>query len=151
MQSTIIVAKTKMEYPPIQVGKARGLTIRLDDSTAVPCPPPQTPPSQTTWMTRPQVEWALSPHVWSTQKIEYYIILVKAWAHPRDMTEDCIPPGSGADPGILLRPALPSTPFEFPFDMTTQTYGDFNVTDGLPLPLLKYSVLKWLGYPECAV
>jgi hypothetical protein len=43
---------------------------------------------------------------------------------------------------------LPSTPFEFPFDTTTQTYGDFNVTDGLPLPLLKYSVSKAVRLPR---
>jgi hypothetical protein len=64
------------------------------------------------------------------------------------MTEDCIPPGSAANPGILLRLALPSTPFEFLFDMTTQTYRDFNVTDGPPQPLLRYSVSKVVGLPQ---
>jgi hypothetical protein len=32
MQSTIIVAKTEMEYPLVQVGKARGLTIGPGDT-----------------------------------------------------------------------------------------------------------------------
>ncbi len=31
--------------------------------------------------------------------------------------------------------------------MTTQTYGDFNVTDGLPLPLLRYSISNVVGLP----
>jgi hypothetical protein len=64
------------------------------------------------------------------------------------MTNNCIPPGSAADPGILLRPASPSTPFEFPFDLPTQMYGDFNVTDGMPLPLLRYSISKVVGLPR---
>jgi hypothetical protein len=148
MHSTIMVAKTKMEYPPVQVVEARGLTIGPEDTPAVPRLPPQPPPPQATWISHPQVEWAPSPHVWTTQKVEYYIPLDKAWARPRDMTEDCIPLGSAANPGILLRLASPSTPFEFPFDMTTQMYGDFNITDGLPLPLLKYSVLKVIGLPR---
>jgi hypothetical protein len=52
-------------------------------------------------MTCPQVEWAPSPHVRTTQKVEYYIPMDKAWARPWDMTNNCIPPGSAADPGIL--------------------------------------------------
>jgi hypothetical protein len=64
------------------------------------------------------------------------------------MTENCIPLGSAASPGILLRPALPSTLLKFLFDMTTQRYGDFNITDALPLPLLRYSVLKVVGLPR---
>jgi hypothetical protein len=75
MHSTIIVAKTEMEDPPVQVGKARGLTIWTDDTPAVPCPHPQPPPPQATWMTRPRVEWAPSPHVRTTQKVEYNILL----------------------------------------------------------------------------
>jgi hypothetical protein len=35
--------------------------------------------------------------------------------------------------------------------MTTQTYGDFNVTDGLPLPLLKDSISKKLGLPRVCI
>jgi hypothetical protein len=61
------------------------------------------------------------------------------------MNEDCIPPGSAINPGILLRLALPSTPFVFLFNMTTQMYGDFNVTDDLPLPLLRYGISKVIG------
>jgi hypothetical protein len=71
-------------------------------------------------MTHPQVEWAPTPHVWAIQKVEYDIPMDKARARPWDMTNDCIPPGSAANPGILLRPASPSTPFEFPCDITTQ-------------------------------
>ncbi len=32
--------------------------------------------------------------------------------------------------------------------MTTQLYGDFNVIDGLPQPLLMYSVSKVVGLPR---
>jgi hypothetical protein len=64
------------------------------------------------------------------------------------MTNDCLPPGSAADPGIPLRLASPSTPFEFPFNITTQIHGDFNVTDGMPLPLLRYNASKVIGLPR---
>jgi hypothetical protein len=43
-----MVAKTKMEYPPVQVGKASLLTIGPEDTPAVPCPLPQPPPPQAT-------------------------------------------------------------------------------------------------------
>jgi hypothetical protein len=32
--------------------------------------------------------------------------------------------------------------------MNTETYGDFNVTDGLPQPLLRYSISKVVGLPR---
>jgi hypothetical protein len=69
-----------MEDPPVQDGEARGLTIGPDNTPAVPCPPPQPPSPQATRMTRQQVKWAPSPHVQTTQKVEYYIPLDKAWA-----------------------------------------------------------------------
>ncbi len=63
MQSTIMVSKFKMEYPPVKVGKASGIKIGQDNTPDVPRPPPQPPPPWATWMTCPQVEWAPSPHV----------------------------------------------------------------------------------------
>ncbi len=66
------------------------------------------------------------------QKVEYNITLDKACACPCNMDEACIPPGSSANPGILLRSAsAPTTPFESPFDLAVQFYCDFNVDDGL--------------------
>ena len=59
-----------------------------------------------------------------------------------------IPPGSSADPSILLRPASPTTPFEFPFGLAEETYCDFNVTDALPQPSLKDSVTRVVGLPR---
>jgi hypothetical protein len=147
MQFTIMVMKFEMEYPPVKVGKASGIKIGPDNIPAELCPPPQLPLPQATRMTRPQVEWALSHHVQTTQKVEYYILMDKAWAHTWDMTNDCIPLGSAAKPDILLRPASPSTPFEFLFNITRQAYGDFNVADGMPLPLLRYSISKVVGLP----
>jgi hypothetical protein len=37
---------------------------------------------------------------------------------------------------------------EFPFDMAEDLYCDFNVDDGLPLPLLMHSVMKVVGLPQ---
>jgi hypothetical protein len=48
--------------------------------------------------------------------------------------EYLIPPGLSGDPGILLCPASPTSPFEFPFITTEDTYCNFNVLDGLPQP-----------------
>jgi hypothetical protein len=100
-----------MEDPPVQFGEASRLTIGPDNTPTVPRPPPQPPPPKATFMTCLQVEWTLSPHVWTTQKVEYYILLDKAQARPWDITEACIPLGSAANPGILLQPASPTTPF----------------------------------------
>ena len=65
------------------------------------------------------------------------------------MEDECfIPPGSSADPSILLRPGSPMTPFEFPFHVAEETYCDFNVTDGLPCDTLMDSVTHVVGLPR---
>jgi hypothetical protein len=74
--------------------------------------------------------------------------LDKAWARHWDITEECIPTGSSANPGILLQSALPTMPFEFLFDMTVQSYGDFSVDDGLSQLSLMYCVSKVVGLPR---
>jgi hypothetical protein len=45
----------------------------------------------------------------------------KARANMKENAEFCIPPGSLADPTILVQPASPTTPFEFPFPWGTET------------------------------
>ena len=59
-----------------------------------------------------------------------------------------LPPGSSANPSILLRSASPTTHFEFTFDMGAQLYCDFNVDYSLPQPLLRDSVIKVVGLPR---
>jgi hypothetical protein len=77
--------------------------------------------------------------------VEYRVPLEKG----RPLTDEgdgyFIPPGSLGDPSILIQPALPTTPFKFPFHMAEETYCDFNVSDGLPQPLLQDSVTRVVG------
>ena len=49
--------------------------------------------------------------------VEYSVPLDKARPHKNDY----VPQGSIMDPAIMVRPASPVTPFEFPFDMPTDT------------------------------
>jgi hypothetical protein len=49
------------------------------------------------------------------------------------------------NPSILIWPALPTTPFKFLFHMAEETYCDFNVSDGLPQPLLQDCVTRVVG------
>jgi hypothetical protein len=43
---TTFVVKAETDDPTTQLGGASGLTIRPDNTPAVPCPPPQPPPHQ---------------------------------------------------------------------------------------------------------
>jgi hypothetical protein len=83
-----------------------------------------------------------------TPLVEYHIPLDKAHLVPQEASDYFIPPGSSVDPSILLRPASPTTPFEFPFNNTEESYCDFNVSDGLPQPCLMDSVTHVVGLPR---
>jgi hypothetical protein len=93
-------------------------------------PPPQPPPTGTTRLTFPNSRPAAPSPSMKRSLVEYRIPLEKGC--PTSMNEeDCfIPPGSSVDPGILIRPASPTTPFEFPFKLAEDTYWDFNVEPG---------------------
>jgi len=80
--------------------------------------------------------------------VTYHIPLDKARSIPKDPEEYFIPPGSSADPSILIRPASPSTPFEFPCNTAEERYCDFNVSDGCPQPYLMDSVTHVVGLPR---
>jgi hypothetical protein len=101
-------------------------------------PPPQPPPSQVTRITIPPIH----PPTRSTSPLVGY--LDKACALPVAL-DYSIPPGSSADPSILLCPTSPRTPFEFPVGLAEETYCDFNVTDAHPLPGLTDSVTQVVG------
>jgi hypothetical protein len=65
-----------------------------------------------------------------------------------DKDDSFFPPGSLTDPSILVRPASPTTPFEFPFQVAEETYCDFNVSGGLPGDNLRDSVTHVVGLPR---
>jgi hypothetical protein len=109
--------------------------------------PPQPPPPQTS-----RLKVALIPHCVDhpcsvTPLVEYHIPLDKACSVPQEASDYSIPPGSSADPSILLRPASPTTPFKFPFNNAEESYCEFNVSDGLPQPCLMDSVTHVVGLP----
>ena len=76
----------------------------------------------------------------------YNIPLEKGQPHPK--TVYCFPQGSLSDPGILIRPASPTTPFEFPFPMAfndpTPYMTDDLITHRLPMD----SVTCVVGLPQ---
>ena len=65
-----------------------------------------------------------------------------------DKDDSFFTPGSLTDPSILLRPASPTTPFEYPFRVAEETYWDFNVSWGLPCDNLRDSVTHVVGLPR---
>ncbi len=78
----------------------------------------------------------------------YNIPLDKARPAPVDKDASFFTPGSLTDPSILIRPASPTTPFEFPFPIAEETYCDFNVSGGPPCDTLRDSVTHVVGLPR---
>jgi len=74
--------------------------------------------------------------------------LDKARPTPVKKDDSFFTPGSLTDPGILVRPATPTPPFEFPFQVAEETYCDFNVSGGLPGDTLRDSVTHVVGLPR---
>jgi hypothetical protein len=78
--------------------------------------PPQPPPPQTSRLTVAPIPCRVDHPCPVTPPVEYHIPLDKARLVPQEASDYFIPPGSSADPSILLPPASPTTPFEFPFN-----------------------------------
>ncbi len=108
-------------------------------------PPPQPPPTGTTRLTFPNSCPAAPFPSMKRPLVVYRIPLEKG--RPTSMTKEdcCIPPGSSVDPGILIRPASPTTPFEFPFNLAKDTYWDFNVRPGGKQPPPHDSIKRVVG------
>ena len=102
------------EPPPIALRAAR---------LALPTHQPQTP------VDRPQ---------YLTDLVTFAIPLDKARSTtPTNDGYDYFPQGSISDPGIMLRPASPTTPFEFPFSLDEGQISPFptNAFDAPRLPM----------------
>jgi hypothetical protein len=71
----------------------------------------------------------------------------KARANTKENAEFCIPPGSLADPTILVRPASPTTPFEFLFPWGTKTQWEDGALGVSPTisPIWHESVKRVVG------
>jgi hypothetical protein len=63
----------------------------------------------------PQCHLVAKPPSVQQLLVEYNIPMDKANAHPHEVPY--FPQGSIMDPGILICPSSPTTPFEFPFDL----------------------------------
>jgi hypothetical protein len=111
-------------------------------------PPPQPPPPQTSRLTVAPIPHCVDHPCPVTPLVEYHIPLDKARLVPQEASDYFIPPRSSEDPSILLRPASPTTPFEFPFNNAEESYCGFNVSDGLPQPCLMDSVTHVVGLPR---
>ena len=78
--------------------------------------------------------------------VTYNIPLEKGQPHPK--TADCIPQGSLSDPIILICPASPTTPFEFPFPMAFNDPTPFMTDDLITHRLPMDSVMRVVGLPR---
>ena len=106
-----------------------GDRVLTDTQDCVLPPPPEPPPvvrpppepiKAATRLTIPQLRVHVStpsptPHRSLLDGVTYTIPLEKG--RSRTKTVDCFPQGSLSDPGILIHPASPTTPFEFPFPL----------------------------------
>ncbi len=80
--------------------------------------------------------------------MSYHIPLDKARPTLVQKDGSFFTPGSLTDPGILVPPASPTTPFEFPFQVAEEMYCDFNVSGDLPGDKLRDSVTHVVGLPR---
>jgi len=111
-------------------------------------PPPQPPPLGTRQVSFAHVPCRPDPQPTATPLVSYHIPLDKARPTPVKRDDSFFTPGSLTDPGILVRRASPTTPFEFPFQVAEETYWDFNVSGGLPGDTLRDSVTHVVGLPR---
>jgi hypothetical protein len=128
------------------VSNAISKDIKLTAPASV-LPPPQPPPARTSRMTIAPLPRMIQHPRPVSPLVEYQIPLDKARALPSERSDYFIPPGSSADPSILIRPASPTTPFEFPFNMAEETLG---LLDFLTRPartiVIKISILHGNQY-----
>jgi len=122
-------------------------------STSV-LPPPEPPPEPIKAVTRltiPQSRTRIStpspmPRHSLLDGVTYTIPLEKGRLRPKMV--DCFPQGSLSNPGILIRPASPNTPFEFPFPLAFNDPTPF-LTDDLNTHRLPVdSVTRVVGLPR---
>jgi hypothetical protein len=89
-----------------------------------------------------------TPHRSLLDDVTYVIPLEKGHSPPTPNTIDCFPQGSLSNPGILLRPASPTTPFEFPFPWAYDEPSPFPLDD-LDSPMLPMDgVTRVVGLPR---
>jgi hypothetical protein len=137
-----------------------GDRVLTDTQDCVLPPPPEPPPvvrpppepiKAATRLTIPQSRVHVStpsptPHRSLLDGVTYTIPLEKG--RSRTKTVDCFPQGSLSDPGILIHPASPTTPFEFPFrlifDDPTPLLPDDHDTHRLPMD----SITRVVGLPR---
>ena len=114
-------------------------------------PPPQPPPHRPQQISFPPI--IKRPDTIRTVKplVTYNIPMDKARSVTSDDSCYYIPPGSTADPTILVCPSSPTTPFEFPFQLAEGAYGDFGVPDSGPRENILDSVTHVVGLPRVCV
>ena len=117
-------------------------------------PPPEPPPECTLAVTRLTIPLSHArvrtpsptPHRSLLDGVAYTIPLEKGRPPPK--TVPCFPQGSLSDPGILIRPASPTTPFEFPFPMAFDEAPTSFSSDLDTLRLPMDSVTRVVGLPR---
>ena len=108
-------------------------------------PLPQPPPPETRRVSFAPVPCRPDPPRQATPLVLYNIPMDKARPVPADKGDSFFTPGLLTDPSILVPPASPTTPFEFPFQVAEEMYCDFNISGGRPCDNLRDSVTHVVG------
>jgi hypothetical protein len=135
----------KTPMPPVPFTPLPMVCDNMMDKSTVRSPPEPPPPATRISFPSPCARKIVPTH-W-TQLVEYRIPIEKARANTNEDAEFCIPPGSLADPTILVRPASPTTPFEVPFPRGTKTQWEDGALGVNPTtnPLRHESVTRVVG------
>ena len=131
-----------MPQPSSQPSTPLPLGRRNDMDKSLVRPPPKPPPP----CSRVRFPTTRHPRVKSpppTPLVSYNIPLEKGKAILADDVEYNIPPGSIADPTILVRPASPTTPCEFPFLWEENlASADDSIAFGKPSPPHRHETIR---------
>ena len=128
---------------------------RSADTGVVPAvrPPPEPPPQALDIMDGghvsplvvPQSRPQPTPMARPFPLVTYHIPLDKA---RRELTTPSYPQGSIMDPGIMVRPSSPTTPFEFPFDMPNAKTSMYLEDETCSTYTSMGSVMRVVGLPR---
>ena len=143
-----MTVSTMARVPSAPVDSPPRSGVGIGPAPAGLLPPPQPPPPGTRRVSFAHAPRRPDPQPTATPLVSYHIPLDKAHPTPVKTIDSFFTPGSLTDPGILVRPASPTTPFEFPFQVAEETYCDFNVSGGLPGDNLRDSVTHVVGLPR---
>ena len=119
----VVHVGTTSRVPSVPVDSPPRSGVGIGPAPAGPLPPPQPPPPGTMRVSFAPPPRRPEPQPTRSPLVSYHIPLDKARPTPVKKDDSFFTPGSLTDPGILVRPATPTPPFEFPFQVAEETLG----------------------------